>query len=157
MTTEFSSQTILVPVDFSSHSRAALLKACELSSCVGLPVVILHVVHDPSELPGYYAKMAKKKHLLRMEDIAQEMFDEFMSSLVDSHPELDCLRQAKRLLVVGLPVGRTLEVAEREHSAMIVMGSHGRTGLQHLMLGSKAEQIVRMSPVSVTIVKEGLS
>ena len=46
-------QKILVPVDFSAFSEAALVMACELASCMNLSVVILHVMHDPSELPGY--------------------------------------------------------------------------------------------------------
>ena len=148
-----SKQTILVPVDFSAFSEAAALKACELADCMNLPIVILHVVHDPSELPGYYAKMTKKKHLVRMEDVAKEMLEEFMDMLMKAHPSNKCLAEAKSMLVVGVPVGRILEVAKSVDAAMIVMGSQGRTGLKHIMLGSKAEQVVRLSPVSVTIVK----
>lgn len=147
-------QTILVPVDFSSFSEAALLKACELASCIGLPVVILHVVHDPSELPGYYSRMTQKNTLVRIEDVAQEMLDEFIAKMINARPELDCLAKAKPMLVVGLPVGRILEVAKIVNAAMIVMGSQGRTGLDHLLLGSKTEQVVRLSPVSVTVVKK---
>jgi nucleotide-binding universal stress UspA family protein len=148
-----SEQTILVPIDFSAYSEVALLKACELASCMKLPIVILHVVHDPAQLPGYYAKMAKKKQLVRMEDVAREMLDEFMETMVNAHPGLDCLKEAESMLVVGLPASRILEVAERVNAAMIVMGSQGHTGLNHMMLGSKAEQVVRLSPIPVTIVK----
>lgn len=148
-----SDQTLLVPIDFSTYSETALLKACEIARCMNLSVIVLHVVHDPSQLPGYYARMTKKKYLVRMEDIAEEMFDEFMSSMIDKHPQLDCLKQAESLLVIGLPVTRILEVADRKNASMIVMGSQGRTGLEHMMLGSKAEQIVRLSPIPVTIVK----
>lgn len=146
-------QTILVPVDFSSFSEAAVLKACELASCMDIPMVILHVVHDPSEMPGYYSIIAKEKNLVRIEDVAQEMFDQFMETMINAHPELDCLAKAESMLVVGVPVGRIIEVAEMVNASMIVMGSHGRTGLNHVMLGSKAEQVVRHSPVSVTIIK----
>jgi nucleotide-binding universal stress UspA family protein len=148
-----SEQTILVPIDFSSYSEIALLKACEMASCMNLPVVVLHVVHDPSQMPGYYAKMTKKKHLVRMEDVAKEMLDEFMEGMVNAHPDLDRLAEAESMLVIGLPVGRILEVAKRVNAAMIVMGSQGRTGLDHMMLGSKAEQVVRLSPIPVTITK----
>ena len=147
-------QTILVPVDFSTFSEAALLKACELTNCMNLQVVVLHVVHDPSELPGYYGKMTKKKNLVRMEDVAREMLDEFMEVIINAHPKLKRLAEAKSMLVVGLPVGRILEVAESVNAAMIVMGSQGRTGLKYMMLGSKAEQVMRLSPVSVTIIKQ---
>lgn len=153
MSEKSSKNTILVPVDFSAFSEAALVNACELADCMNLPVVILHVVHDPSELPGYYAKMAKKKNLVRMEDVAREMFDEFMGMMIKNHPKLKALAEAESRLVVGLPVGRILEVAKSVHAEMIVMGSQGHTGLKHILLGSKAEQVVRLSPVSVTIVK----
>ena len=153
MSEKSSKQTILVPVDFSAFSEAALVKACELADCMKLPVVILHVVHDPSELPGYYAKMTKKKNLVRMEDVAKEMFDEFMEMMIKNHPKLKALAKAESMLVVGLPVGRILEVAKTVDAEMIVMGSQGHTGLKHMLLGSKAEQVVRLSPVSVTIVK----
>lgn len=153
MSEKSSKTTILVPVDFSAYSEAALVNACELADCRNLPIVILHVVHDPSELPGYYAKMAKKKNLVRMEDVAREMFDEFMGMMIKNHPKLKALPEAESRLVVGLPVGRILEVAKSVHAEMIVMGSQGHTGLKHILLGSKAEQVVRLSPISVTIVK----
>jgi len=144
---------ILVPVDFSPHSAAALLHASELAHCMGQPLAILHVVHDPAEMPGYYSKLAKKKNLLRIEDLAQEMFDRFMRDIIAQHPQHRVLRKARTLLLVGLPVTRILQLADKLHACMIVMGSQGRTGLQHMLLGSKAEQVVRLSPIPVTIVK----
>jgi nucleotide-binding universal stress UspA family protein len=57
-------------------------------------------------------------------------------------------------LVVGLPVTRILEVVDRFKPFLVVMGSEGRTGLSHMLLGSKAEQVVRLCPAPVTIVKE---
>ena len=152
-----SKKAILVPVDFSVFSEAAVLKACELASCMNLPVVVLHVVHDPSQLPGYYAKMAKKKNLVRIEDIAAEMFDEFMQTMINNNPDIACISEAKPMLVIGLPVSRILEIAERINASLIVMGSQGRTGLSHVMLGSKSEQVVRLSPIPVTIVKANIS
>ena len=59
------------------------------------------------------------------------------------------------MLVVGLPVNRILESAEKINARMIVMGSQGRTGLARAMLGSKAEQVVRLAPIPVMIVKDG--
>jgi nucleotide-binding universal stress UspA family protein len=144
---------ILVPVDFSVHSEAALLKASEFAQCMKQPLLILHVVHDPGDMPGYYARITKKKQLTRIEDIAKEMFDGFIDSMLERHPGNKPLKQAEKKLVVGLPVTRILEVAEKEGASMVVMGSQGRTGLDHMLLGSKAEQVVRLSPLPVTIVK----
>lgn len=144
---------ILVPVDFSSYSESALLKASEIAECMKLPLLVLHVVHDPGDMPGYYARIAKKKRLVRIEDIAQEMFDAFYAEVLERNPKNKSLKSAGKKLVVGLPVTRILEVAEKEGAAMVVMGSQGRTGLKHLMLGSKAEQVVHLSPIPVLIVK----
>jgi nucleotide-binding universal stress UspA family protein len=144
---------ILVPVDFSPHSEAALLHACKMAQCLKRPIIVLHVVHDPAEMPGYYNKITKKKTLTRIEDLAKDALDDFMLNLKRKHPDLKILKKADLMLVVGLPVTRILQVGEKLHVSMIVMGSQGRTGLKHLMLGSKAEQVVRLAPVPVTIVK----
>ena len=69
---------LLVPVDFSPHSEAALLKACELAACMKLPIVVLHVAHDPGDMQGYYKRTSKKNQLMRIEDIAREMLDDFV-------------------------------------------------------------------------------
>jgi len=153
MATKHVKQTILVPIDFSSYSEAAIFKACEFAECLKLPVTLLHVVHDSSELPGYYEKMARIKQPVKIEDVAAEMLHEYMEKLINSNPKNSCLAKARRLLVKGLPVTRILEVAKQENACMIVMGSQGRTGLDRIMLGSKAEQVVRLSPLPVTIVK----
>jgi nucleotide-binding universal stress UspA family protein len=147
-------QPILVPVDFSSHSKAALLKACELAECTGDPLLVLHVVHDPAEMPGYYGQVTKKKKLLRIQDLARESFDEFMKTTAAENPDVKKLKKAEDMLVLGLPVSRIIEVAKKRNASMVVMGSQGRTGLKHVLLGSKAEQVVRMCPVPVLIVKK---
>ncbi|MEM9557917.1 MAG: universal stress protein [Acidobacteriota bacterium] len=143
---------ILVPVDFSDDAAAALLWAARLARAWRAPLLVLHVVHDPESAPGYYQRSKKhKKHLRRIEEAAAEMMDDFLAQMRSRHgdelPELD------HRLVVGLPVTRILEVAEVSAAQQIVMGSQGRTGLDRLLLGSKAEKVVRLAPVPVTIVK----
>lgn len=144
---------ILVPVDFSPDSEAALTCAAELAAMVGAPLKVLHVVHDPGQAPGYYAVRSDGKHLQKLEDVAADMLGTFMADVIARHPELAALSTAETVLVTGLPVNRILEIAERIGARMIVMGSQGRTGLAHALLGSKAERVVRLAPVPVTIVK----
>ncbi|MCP3868681.1 MAG: universal stress protein [Gammaproteobacteria bacterium] len=153
MVAKSSNKSILVPVDFSAHSEAALLKACELAECTKQKIIVLHVVHDPGEMPGYYAKVTKKKMLVRMEDAAKEMLDEFIEQAAEKHPDIKGLKHLETMLILGLPVTRILQVIEKKQPSMVVMGSQGRTGLSHLLIGSKAEQLVRLCPVPVTIVK----
>jgi nucleotide-binding universal stress UspA family protein len=147
-------QPILVPVDFSPYSEAALLFACDLAEAIHAPIVILHVVHDPGDAPGYYQVKGRKKQLKRLEDLAAEMFEEFVGKLLEEHPHLDSLKGAEIKLVVGLPVTRILELVEKTQPKMVVMGSAGRTGLSRFVLGSKSEQLVRLCAAPVTIVKK---
>jgi nucleotide-binding universal stress UspA family protein len=148
---------ILVPVDFSSHAEAALVHAAKIADCLEVPVIVLHVVHDPGTMPGYYARASKKKFLVHIEDAAREMLDEFLAAARHKEPELKALKAAHSALVLGLPVSRILEVAKKEDAAMIIMGSKGETGLKHLLVGSIAEQVVHLAPIPVTIVKKGSS
>ncbi len=154
MTSKKITESILVPVDFSAHSEAALLFAVECADKMGASITVLHVIHDLGEAPGYYSVKGRKKQLRRMEDVANEMLDAFIQEIQEKHPGLPALHNLKTILIKGLPVNRILEIAEQTDSRMIVMGSQGRTGLSHIMLGSKAEQVVRLSPIPVTIVKQ---
>lgn len=148
---------ILVAVDFSPHSEAALVWAADAARKFGVALVVLHVVHDPAEAPGYYPRAMRESagsgssELHRIEDMARQAMDGFLEDVASRQPELGPLESR---LVVGLPATRILEVASEVGARLIVMGSQGRTGLAHLMLGSKAEQVVRLSRIPVTIVKE---
>jgi nucleotide-binding universal stress UspA family protein len=144
---------ILVPTDFSALSEKALLCAAELARKLGNPLVVLHVVHDPGDAPGYYAVKGRNKQLRKMEDVASEMLDEFMAKVHKKHPKNTTLKKATTMLVVGLPVNRILEAAEQINARMIIMGSQGRTGLVHALLGTKAQQVVGLARMPVTIVK----
>jgi nucleotide-binding universal stress UspA family protein len=146
-------QAILVPVDFSAHSAVALECGADLAEALKVPLLVLHVVHDLGEAPGYYSVKGRGKQLRRMEDVAADMLDEFIHEARKKHPKHTALENAETVLVVGLPVNRILEVAKKSDARMIVMGSQGRTGLAHALLGSKAEQVVHLSPIPVTIVK----
>lgn len=145
---------ILVAVDFSEYSANALVWATRLTECLKAPLLVLHVVHDPESAPGYYKHSKKwKKHLVRMEDAAEEMMNEFLDRVRQRHPEISALENLESCLVVGLPVTRILEVAKKSQAQIIVMGSQGRTGLSHLLLGSKAAKVAQLAPLPVTIVK----
>jgi len=143
---------ILVPVDFSEHSRAALTWACELARGFGGTVIVLHVVNDPANAPGYYRK-EKADMMLPMEDVAAKMMRRFLKATGKRVGDKKYFTKLQSKLVVGLPVTRILEVAKKTGARHIVMGSQGRTGLDRLLLGSKAEQVVRMATIPVTIVK----
>lgn len=143
---------ILVALDFTPDSEAALLWACNYGACVNAPVIGMHVVHDPGDAPGYY-RQADEEILRPLEDIAADMMDEFVKKLQGDHPDVAQLQSLEKVLIKGIPATRILEIAKSRAVRMIVMGSRGRTGLPHLLLGSKAERVVQLASMPVTIVK----
>lgn len=146
--------TLLVPVDFTSFSEQALLFASKLAEKLDEQLLVLHVIHDPAEAPGFYAYKGKKKKFMRnMEEAADEMMEEFLDKMRKTYPDQRPIQDATPLLVVGTPSTRIVEIAEKKQACMIVIGSHGRTGISHFLVGSKAERVVRMSPVPVLVVK----
>lgn len=145
---------VLVPVDFYPHSVAALKFAATMADLMGATLLILHVVHDPVDVPGFYMHEEKKeRRLQRMEDVASQMLADFLKRMTKDHPNLPAIKKAKTKLVLGLPVTRILEVVEKLQPKCVVMGSQGRTGLAQVFVGSTAENVVHLCPVPVTIVK----
>ena len=146
--------TLLVAVDFTPFSEEALFFAGKLAEQLKAQLLVLHVIHDPAEAPGFYAQKGKKKKFLKyMEEAAEEMMAEFLEKMRQAYPDQVPIKKAKPLLVVGTPVTRIVEVAEKNQVGMIIIGSHGRTGLAHLLVGSKAQRVVQLSPIPVTVVK----
>ncbi len=150
--TSNSNGPVLVAVDFSKDSETALVWACRYVGLTGDGLTVLHVVHDPGEAPGYY-RVREEDAFRPMEDVAREMLEEFLEKARKDHPEVAAVTTMDTKLVRGIPASRILEAVEALGAGLIVMGSRGRTGLPHLLLGSKAERVVQLSPVPVTIVK----
>ena len=145
---------ILVPVDFSSCSEAALLFAAHFAGCAQAPLLVLHVVHEPRQDPGFYRRGRVNSTLMRpLEDVARDMLADFMAELGKHDSIREALARAGTRLVSGLPARRIQEVALHEDAALIVMGSHGRSGLSRLAVGSVAAEVAQHSPIPVTVVK----
>lgn len=147
-------ETLLVATDFTPFSEKALIFAGNLADKLEAQLLVLHVIHDPAEAPGFYVqKMKKKKFLQSMEEAANEMMDAFLKKAKKGHPDQISIQKATSLLVAGTPVSRVIEIAEKRQASMIIVGSQGRTGLSHILIGSKAEQLVRLSPIPVIVIK----
>lgn len=145
---------LLVPVDFSDCSRAALLYASRLVEGTRTPLVLLHVIHDDVRRPGVYRGTNNHYTARPITDIAAEMVEEMLTELRSQEPGLQVLQTVDPLLVRGLPGRRIIEVAEREHASMIIMGTHGRNGFSHLLQGSVAEYVAKYARSPVMTVKD---
>jgi nucleotide-binding universal stress UspA family protein len=144
---------VLVAIDFSEDSKAALKWAGQYSDRCGIPLVLLHVVHDPVSSPGFYRE-GNQGQLRPMQEVAESMMTEFVEQLKIEQPDLLSLKTAERHFVPGLPPRRIVEVADLLDASMIVIGSRGLTGLPHMLLGSVAERVVELSHRPVVVVKK---
>jgi len=110
--------TLLVAVDFSPFSEEALSFAGAMAECLGAQIIVLHVIHDPADAPGFYAQKAKDKKFLRsLEDVAEEMMQNFLNKMRQAYPDKVSIKEATPLLVVGTPVTRIVEVAQLKRPA----------------------------------------
>jgi len=144
---------ILVAIDFSSDSEAALHWAIDTALLFDAPLLLLHVVHDPAAAPGYYATANSSSGPLPQEKVAEGMMSDLLERLRRDSPKVLKVRGFDGMLVSGIPATRILEVAEKQDARLIVMGSQGRTGLSNLLLGSKAQRVVQLSAIPVTVVR----
>jgi nucleotide-binding universal stress UspA family protein len=159
MTEGVLDKTILAAVDFSEDAASAALYAADLANRLEYSLILLHVVHDQAGSPGYYSdkkiKKGEKKRVKRLEEIAGEMMEEFQQKLIDERSDLKrVLKKAQLVIISGLTVTKILQVIEKMTPEMLVLGNRGRTSLKHILLGSKAEQLVRLCPIPVTLVKQ---
>lgn len=143
---------VLVAVDFSDDARAALTWACRYASAVAARLVILHVVHDPAEEPGYYRAEARRR-LRPMEEAAAVMLDEFVDALRSVDGCREPLEHAEKHLLRGIPPSRIVAFAALQKAELIVIGSRGLSGLPHLLQGSVSERVVEMATGPVVVVK----
>jgi nucleotide-binding universal stress UspA family protein len=144
----WSVQTILHPTDFSDPAQNSFQLACALASDLKARLIVLHVVPQLVAFRDDLVEYASPEHrvkvwenLRRLRETAQEGYD--------LEIEID---QAQ-----GAPAGEILKAARSNECDLIVMGTHGRSGLRHLLTGNVAEQVIRRSPCPVITVSSPLS
>ena len=139
---------ILVAVDFSEASVEAVRCAMEIGEKFGSRLLLLHIIHDPADTPGFYlAKKAGKKVLRNMEQSAQQMMEEFVAEHAKG------CEGCEARVVPGLPAAQIVQAAEKGKVDLVVVGTRGRGGLERLMLGSVADKVIRSVPCPVLTVR----
>jgi universal stress protein A len=138
---------ILAPTDFSDYSKQALREAFELTRTFGARLSLLHVV-EPSPYLGEFTPPTMGADLLG--DLERQA----SAALARVLPEAQqATIEVTRAVVMGSPSLKIVETAEAEHVDLIVMATHGRTGLSHLLIGSVAERVVRTAPCPVLTIR----
>jgi nucleotide-binding universal stress UspA family protein len=142
---------ILVPVDFSDQSQFALDHAVELSRAFRAELLVLHVV-EPVFLPGggdafgggYDTRLVYEE----IERSAREQLARVAAGLANRGVA------ARTLLHVGTAHEAIIDTARKVRADLIVMSTHGRSGLSHLFMGSVAERVVRSAACPVLTMRD---
>jgi nucleotide-binding universal stress UspA family protein len=138
-------KTILFATDFSDASELPLEYARSLAVRFGARLQLLHVLEEPFPMGSevYVAELPEFRER-RMAD-AQQRLGEIMGRVA----ELDVTSE----VLVGSPARQIVQAALDNHADLIVMGTHGRGAVAHLLMGSVAERVVRTAPCPVLTVK----
>ena len=138
-------KNILVAVDFGESSKEALDLAVELAKRFDAKLTITHTCEIPAyAYPG--VALTPVDLLGPIEDAARQALQGTLSDVQKRIPG------ARGILRRGTAAAETLAAIEETKPDLVVIGTHGRTGLSHLLLGSVAEKLVRLSPVPVLTV-----
>jgi nucleotide-binding universal stress UspA family protein len=138
---------VLVPIDFSERGQKALEEGAGLAARFNAELYLLHVVEDTSPATSEIA-------------LASSVFQSYIQELTRAGekqlgelkiPGSVASRIVKRKVVVGAPISRITAYAMEAEIDLIVMGTHGRTGASHWLLGSVAERVVRSAPCPVMV------
>jgi nucleotide-binding universal stress UspA family protein len=135
-------RTVLHPTDFSEHSDYAFRLACSLARDYGARLIVLHALERP--VLAYTGVMTAPPPPPPSAEQRQAV-QEQLHRIKPPDPALG----VEHLLEEGDPATAILQVAQERRCELIVMGTHGRTGLGRLLMGSVAEQIVRKAPCPV--------
>jgi universal stress protein A len=144
-------RSILVPVDYSDHCKASVRYAVELADSVGATIHIVHVWDRPTYASDAVLVRRPGEENTSLAELVQKNAESDMSDFLASLALPAKVKVTHRLLS-GDPAGTLVEELKRGDYDLVVLGTHGRTGLMHLLLGSVAEKLVRLSPVPVLTV-----
>jgi len=141
---------ILLATDFSENSKWALTYALSFAQKFDAKLYILHVIQQPTYPLGMYAEIsfdAMDKFNRNISDVTERE----MKSLCEA--QLGSFKNFESLIVNGTPYLEIIRIAKEKEVDMIVVGTHGRTGLDHVLFGSTAEKVLRKSTCPVLSVR----
>jgi len=141
---------ILLPCDLTTNSSKIFPYVMSIAEKYNSTIYLIHVAEDlhgwtPHPYPGMghdqkiHEKAAEKKLLKKVAEMCDKICDEHFQGCSN----------IRKVIVTGHPVVEILKVVESEDINLIIMGTHGRSGMEHVIFGSVAENVVKKSPVPV--------
>ena len=141
-------KTILFPTDFSQGARAAMDHAISLAKDYDARLLLLYVIQDISIAEWYIPST------LSVTDLVEDMQKSAWKEMEKWGSEAQAsVRDIEKLVVRGVPFVEIIKTARDRGVDLIVIGTHGRTGIDHMLFGSTAEKVVRKAPCAVLVVR----
>lgn len=145
-------QRLLVALDNTATSKLALEHAAGIARLSGATVVLLHVLESFRHVSGFESpKVYAEEVLPRMRTAGRELLDEAAAPLIEQGIEVETV------LLEGSDERVAELIARRAEEAgvdLVILGTHGRRGVNRLLLGSDAEHVARIAPVPVMLVRQ---
>ena len=140
--------TILFAYDFSEGSDYAFDYALSLAKQYAAKLVIVHVINEPVDLRGFYVPHISFENLEKeIADGAEKMLERFCTDNLKEFADYE------KFVLSGIPYEEIVTKADACGADLIVMGTHGRKGMDHLLFGSTAERVVRSARMPVMTVR----
>jgi len=141
-------ERILIAIDFSESSDYAFDYALTLARQFQSELTVMHVINEPVDLRGFYVPHISFEQLEKeIEEGAEKMMEKFCQE------KMGDFTNYTTALVTGIPYEEIIRKSEETHASLVVLGTHGRTGIDHLIFGSTAERVVRSAACPVLTIR----
>jgi nucleotide-binding universal stress UspA family protein len=141
-------KSIIFPTDFSEGSSQALQYAVDLTKKYGAKLYVVHVIYDIAKATGWYVPHVSMDQMYK--DIQEGAKKELERFGVE---ELGEVKNIERTVLTGVPHEEIINFAKKNKTDLIIMGTHGRKGIDRILFGSTAAQVVRFAPCPVLTVR----
>ncbi|MCD0468452.1 universal stress protein [Flavobacterium sp. JAS] len=142
---------ILVPTDFSEHAEDALKVAAKIAKKNDSEIIILHMLELPHQMNDAVLGGTSIPETMLFMKKANEMLDE-----ISSRPYLEGI-QVTEIVKMDKPIHGITQISKDNEIDLIIMGSHGSSGIEELLIGSNTEKVVRNSNIPVLVIKKDIS
>jgi nucleotide-binding universal stress UspA family protein len=146
---EIKIKKILVPIDFSDYSKTALKYSANYAKQFGADLILIYVVEPIIYPPDFsMGQLALPNVNLELDKRASEELQKLAQN------EIDKSIKVKTLVKTGKPFVEIIDVAQNEDVDLIIIATHGHSGMEHILFGSTADKVVRKAPCPVLTIRE---
>lgn len=146
---ETAIKKVLVPIDFSDYSKSALKYAVNFAKSFNADIILVYVVEPVIYPPDFsMGQIAMPSINSEWDDRAKDELQKLAKN------EITDIKNTKTIIKTGKPFVEIVETAKEENVDLIIIATHGRSGVEHILFGSTAEKVVRKAPCPVLTLRE---